>query len=69
MPPADLKLPLFTKYELKSVFYKELVAIQKDEGILLVDATLIEDIFRIQVIAPAQQISLADVEQAVNNVV
>ena len=52
MPPADLKIPLFTKYELKSALYKELVAMQKNEELLLVDATLVEDIFRIQVIAP-----------------
>lgn len=48
MPPADLKLPLFTKYELKSCLYKELAKIKKDDSdFLLIDATLVDDTFRV----------------------
>jgi hypothetical protein len=47
MPPADLKLPLFSKHEMKRALHSELAAKLGDDDLLLIDASLVEEVFRV----------------------
>jgi hypothetical protein len=65
MPPADMKIPLFSKRDLKLAVYQAL----DGDHLLLVDASLVDDCFRINLVGPGQVVTMAAVDDAVSKAV